>query len=322
MFQTHSITYIGDVTLKQIKMKAGSFLAIVLINLISFSIFSDAKVIARDVNPDFVQTGEASWYGPGFHGRKTANGERFDTYEMTAAHKTLPFNTLVKVTNLNNDLTVIVRINDRGPFIKGRIIDLSKAAKEEIEMGGLASVRLEIYDPEEDEKSEEADEKLVPINLFEEEIPSTSKIFVELDPLVAPEGDLSDEQLSAIFSGPKIKLKVLTPDVADANLNIYEEVNGSSQSNYFDITGRTKFITGYSIEIAKFEDQSKCDKLTELLESEGFKNIFIEEMKNGSLITWKLLVGNYADHSEAKEDIIRVLKIDPTFTTNIVKIGG
>lgn len=93
--------------------------------------------------PKFVQEGIASWYGPGFHGKRTANGERFNTNEMTAAHKSLPFNTLIKVTNLNNGISTIVRITDRGPFVKGRIIDLSKAAKDAIKMDGLARVRLE-----------------------------------------------------------------------------------------------------------------------------------------------------------------------------------
>lgn len=95
------------------------------------------------INWQFDSEGTASWYGPGFHGRKTASGERFNTNEMTAAHKTLPFGDSVKVTNLDNGRTVIVRINDRGPFVKGRIIDLSKAAKTELEMGGLAKVKLE-----------------------------------------------------------------------------------------------------------------------------------------------------------------------------------
>src|SRR5690606_26117103 len=74
--------------------------------------------------------GVASWYGPGFHGRKTANGEIYDQNEFTAAHRTLPFNTLVRVENLRNGRSVIVRINDRGPFVDDRIIDLShKAAR-------------------------------------------------------------------------------------------------------------------------------------------------------------------------------------------------
>lgn len=76
----------------------------------------------------FHQKGPASWYGPGFHGRKTASGEIYDMYAMTAAHKRLPLGTKVKVTNLDNGKSVVVRINDRGPFHGNRILDLSKAA--------------------------------------------------------------------------------------------------------------------------------------------------------------------------------------------------
>ena len=90
-----------------------------------------------------VDYGIASWYGPGFHGRKTASGEIFNTYDFTAAHRNLPFGTIVRVTNLSNDKWVEVKINDRGPFIKGRIIDLSKASKEAIGMDGLANVKIE-----------------------------------------------------------------------------------------------------------------------------------------------------------------------------------
>jgi len=90
--------------------------------------------------------GGASWYGGKFVGRQTANGEIFDTEMLTAAHKTLPFNTVVEVTNLDNGRKVQVRINDRGPFIKGRVIDLSKKAATEIDMieSGTANVSLKI----------------------------------------------------------------------------------------------------------------------------------------------------------------------------------
>ena len=89
---------------------------------------------------------KASWYGPGFHGRTTANGEKYNMYDMTAAHKTLPFGTMVKVTNLTNEKTIIVRINDRGPYSKGRSIDLSKVAMQELDgiHSGVISVKLEI----------------------------------------------------------------------------------------------------------------------------------------------------------------------------------
>lgn len=75
-----------------------------------------------------LERGNASWYGPRFHGRRTANGERFDMNDLTAAHRTLPFGTRVRVRNLQNGREVVVRINDRGPHVAGRIIDLSKAA--------------------------------------------------------------------------------------------------------------------------------------------------------------------------------------------------
>lgn len=91
-------------------------------------------------------TGRASYYGPGFHGKKTANGETFDMHAMTAAHKTLPFGTRVRVENTDNGKSVVVRINDRGPYKKGRIIDLSFGAGRKIglDVSGVAHVRLEI----------------------------------------------------------------------------------------------------------------------------------------------------------------------------------
>lgn len=93
-----------------------------------------------------LEHGMASYYGKDFHGRKTASGETFNMYDMTAAHKRLPFGTKVRVTNLKNGQSVVVRINDRGPFVHGRIIDLSYAAAKEIglvEMG-VTKVRLEV----------------------------------------------------------------------------------------------------------------------------------------------------------------------------------
>ncbi len=96
--------------------------------------------------PDNELEGIASWYGPGFHGRRTASGEIYNMYAYTAAHRTLPLGTYVRVINLENGKSVVVRINDRGPFKKGRIIDLSYAAAKKIGMleKGTARVRLEI----------------------------------------------------------------------------------------------------------------------------------------------------------------------------------
>jgi rare lipoprotein A len=96
--------------------------------------------------PNIIQTGVASWYGPNFHGKTTSSKEIYDMHDLTAAHKSLPFGTYVVVTNLNNGKSVTVRINDRGPFVKGRIIDLSYAAAKAVDMigKGTAPVKLEI----------------------------------------------------------------------------------------------------------------------------------------------------------------------------------
>ena len=86
------------------------------------------------------QAGIASFYGPGFHGRRTASGERFDQRAMTAAHRTLPFGTRVRVVNIGNGKAVVVRISDRGPFVRGRVIDLSAGAARAIGVKGLGKV--------------------------------------------------------------------------------------------------------------------------------------------------------------------------------------
>ena len=92
----------------------------------------------------FASAGVASYYGPGFHGRRTANGERFDMHAMTAAHRTLPFGTLVKVTNLSNGKSAIVRVNDRGPYVGKRVIDLSVAAAKQIGSTGSGTARVSL----------------------------------------------------------------------------------------------------------------------------------------------------------------------------------
>lgn len=96
--------------------------------------------------PAYVERGPASWYGPGFHGKKTASGERFNQHALTAAHPDLPLGVKAVVVNLENGRSVEVEINDRGPYARGRVIDLSKAAARELGMieEGTAPVRIEV----------------------------------------------------------------------------------------------------------------------------------------------------------------------------------
>lgn len=102
------------------------------------------------VDYGYRETGIASWYGPGFHGRRTANGETYDQHKLTAAHRTLPLPSMVRVTNLENGRSVVVRVNDRGPFKNSRIIDVSARAAELLGFRGpgTAKVMVEILEPE------------------------------------------------------------------------------------------------------------------------------------------------------------------------------
>jgi len=98
-------------------------------------------------DPKYDVTGTASWYGPKFNGKPTATGEIYDMYDMTAAHKTLPLNSMLYVTNIENGKAIMVRLNDRGPFVGDRIIDLSKASADALGISGLGQVRVQYAGP-------------------------------------------------------------------------------------------------------------------------------------------------------------------------------
>ncbi len=126
-------------------MRWGAVVAVAVASgLAGCSLFSKPEPIEPE--PGATQEGIASWYGPGFHGRRTASGEIYNQYDLTAAHQTLPHGTRVRVINLTNGRSVWVRINDRGPFVDDRIIDLSYTAARRIEMigPGTAAVRIEV----------------------------------------------------------------------------------------------------------------------------------------------------------------------------------
>lgn len=122
----------------------------------AFEYGADKITVSKDANPNFASinminlgTMTASWYGPRFHGKTTANGETYNQMAYTAAHKTMPFGTLLKVTNLRNGKSIIVRINDRGPYIEGRDLDLSKGTALALGMvkRGVVKVKVEEINP-------------------------------------------------------------------------------------------------------------------------------------------------------------------------------
>ena len=124
-------------------MQSNARIAIAACFIASMQIFPVQTAVASSQQ---IISGSASWYGGKFHGRKTANGERYNQNALTAAHKTLPFGTKVRVTNETNGKSVVVRINDRGPFVGKRVIDLSRAAANAVGMvqKGVARVKVQV----------------------------------------------------------------------------------------------------------------------------------------------------------------------------------
>ncbi|HEX9756566.1 MAG TPA: septal ring lytic transglycosylase RlpA family protein [Nitrospiria bacterium] len=136
---------------REFKKNGNSLFFIGLCFLFGFSLSACAG-LQQDKDPSFRQKGMASWYGGKFHGRKTANGEIYNMYGLTAAHRSLPFGTFLKVTHQTSGKSVKVKINDRGPFVRGRFLDLSYGAARELGMveTGIAPVRVEVFHPKRD----------------------------------------------------------------------------------------------------------------------------------------------------------------------------
>lgn len=315
-----------------------SFLTVQLV--LTGAISENAYTKGDPTRSSYVEIGEASWYGPGFHGRKTANGERFDTYEFTAAHKTLPFGTLLKVTNLGNNLYTVVRINDRGPYIRGRIIDLSRAAKDAIDMGGTTQVKIEQINEEEAEMlrqgidpNETVDETQIDTNEFKttellnDEVDADSKVFVEFQ---GEDGTSNDFELNKnLKSKGNLKIKIVTPKTEgdkEQESNLYQQITDiDSLIRFYDISNQLAVVKGYSIEVGIYTDKSFADRRIGRLERDGFTKIYLEEIavtdpvSQTKTVTYKVLAGLYEKQKTAKKDVSALTKLK--YQPKLVKIG-
>ncbi|MCX6158138.1 MAG: septal ring lytic transglycosylase RlpA family protein [Ignavibacteriota bacterium] len=292
-------------------------LALILVFLISGR---DAVVFGQTSgsNSEYMEEGTASWYGPGFHGRKTANGERFNTNDLTCAHKSLPFNTLLKVTNLENGRYTIVRVNDRGPYAHGRIVDLSNAAKTEIGMGGLAKVRIESYKPVNSTDLTEVEDAM-PLNLFEDAITKTSKVFIELNDRKLSSNNTrtnSKDEFRRILSTFK-KVKVLV----DKNNSILENIapeNGFDLTNFIELTDKIRTFTGHSIEVQSFSTEEEANKLIGKLEALRYNDLILVEIVSGDSINFKVFLGYYDKAEDADVDLRNIREMN--FDSKVIKI--
>ena len=201
--------------------------------------------------------GIASWYGPDFHAKKTSNGEIYNMYAMTAAHKTLPMNTVVRVDNLDNGRSTIVRINDRGPFVAGRIIDLSNKAAHEIDMvrKGTARVKVTVlgYNGLIDDKNAPS------VNSIEQK-PEVEKIEVVEDDVVATNINTNIGMVSAPITTSKSSSK---------------ESSKSSSGGKFSIqVGAFSLQAGASKTVDEYKAKFPSKKI-EYVENGGIYRVYI-----------------------------------------------
>jgi len=277
------------------------FVAFIL-DPISATYHNDAIGSPNSDNPNFIQEGVASWYGPGFQGRRTANGEIFNTYDYTAAHKYLPFGAEIKVTNQLNGKYVIVRINDRGPYAGGRIIDLSYAAKQELGMGGLTTVTLEYYNPDQEfsEEGESEVEGFKPEDLFEDVIQTKQNI------------------LNHLYTFKKVNLNLLTPNSDDVNSSLFKKISENESVNSSEAPQILN--SGYTIKIVKTSGDYDTKQLVGRLESLNFGTIFIQVKPKKDSTFFYVLAGVYSTEKDAKSDVQKLEK--EGYTVNVVKIGS
>lgn len=176
-------------------------------------------------NPSYDETGIASWYGPNFHGKLTANGETYDKNGLTAAHKTLPLNSMVFVTNLETGKTATLRLNDRGPFVEGRIIDLSYGAAKLLGVTGLSKVRVQYAGPADPMNNAPVNAEPVPVETepFVAQLPSAPTIETPAVPVIeapapqsvalTPHAPQGYQPLSVVPHGGAPAIKTPAPQV-------------------------------------------------------------------------------------------------------------
>ncbi len=223
--------------------------------------------------------GVASWYGPNFHGGKTANGEYYDMTTFTAAHKTLPINTEVKVTNLDNGEFTIVRINDRGPFVNDRIIDLSQAAAEQIGMikKGTANVELEVIsiDPIVEQyrtykpfpKATNSIENVAPSNDSQTITPlSKSKVTTITNTPSSP-------KISQKLTHKGFKIQILS-STNNQKAKAYAQKYGTIDDNYHTSI-KQKDVMGQKLYRVYIGDFESVDRAREFIKSKNLKGAFV-----------------------------------------------
>ena len=218
---------------------------------------------------DLIEAGVASWYGPGFHGRVTANGERYDMHALTAAHRTLQLPSVVRVENLDNGRSIVVRVNDRGPYVDDRVIDLSRRAAEELDLHkkGLGRVRLTV-------------------------LPNESRRMAQLAQNGAPAGQMDDQVALLNTNPPPVEPSpARPPEVGQASVSV-----AASQP-----------VGNLFLQAAAFSTESNAIRARSLLRE--FGPVLVDRFQRGDRTLYRVRVGPYAHRDEALTALERLREV-------------
>ncbi len=271
----------------------------------------------------FVEEGVASWYGPGFHGKTTANGETYNQNAMTAAHKLLPLGTTVRVTNLENNKSLVLRINDRGPFVHDRVIDVSKRAAERLDMHeqGTANVRIEAINT----KATSSTKTVATVGAGAVSTASSASAIEEArkSRVLNDEGEIPDE-LKYLFedeattsqsSKSKAQNYAESKSYVESENYAVPQDNSTSQEYAEPIVGSSSAVpaatvtsfdnTGdvvYYIQVGAFEVKKYASFLAETFKDRGFP---ARSYKEANQKLWRVRIGPWSNQAKAQEFLPR-----------------
>ncbi len=250
----------------------------------------------------FSQEGQCSYYADKFHGRSTASGERYDKTQFTCAHMTLPYGTNLKVTNLANGKSVVVRVNDRGPFSPNRIVDVSRAAAEALDMitAGVVKARIEITSEQPPAAVAATEKKSTDVQKSDAE-----RGIAEYSPKKEPFLDSKPQQ-----ELPPIEEPVATPPVtpkpaggstASATTAGAPVADVQQKADLYSVQVAKRNVTGFAVQIASFNGVGNLLARMADFDESVKSNLFLLTVERDGVVSYKILYGTYATRPEAEK---------------------
>lgn len=271
--------------------------------------------------PNYDETGVASWYGPGFHGKKTATGEIYDQHGLTAAHPTLPLPSIVRVTNLENGKSALIRVNDRGPFAKNRIIDLSKASADKLGVigNGTARVRVQFMDQQTQQYVAASSQKGIQyaMNQLQDVVPAEASAIEDLRTkpqfyvMKVPSGQPAPPD--SVMVSEQEAQKYPTKNIFEEAETIVARNEDAPRASALELTnpGQSKFLNApggnYYIQAGTFGVEANARRLVDRIERDY--NAKIVRMVSGDKPFYRVMIGPYTEQDHAKSTLSKLNSI-------------